>query len=127
MTEDTESNIIKGLIVTIPGADVKAIWEDKAKHHDERAKVYREQLQKLAAADIRPTDKGDEIEVGVAGGKFSNSLSAKNAADDTVDKILKHENSAREARFRARFTDTSKLFRLDNEDLYKLGILHNRY
>ena len=125
MTEDTETNIIKGLIVTIPGADVKAIWEDKGKHHDERAKAYREQLQKLAAADIRPTDKGDEV--GVAGAKFSNSLSAKNAADDAVEAILRHENSAREARFRAKYTDTSKLFRLDNEDLHKLGILHNRY
>ena len=126
MSEDT--NVIKGLQVTIFGAKVRTIWEQKAKYHDGRAEHYRSKLRALKKVDeIAEEDGGGGDEDEALAAKFAGSSSSKSAEQDYRDRVKRHLNDSREALFWAEHTDGTKMYQLGKEELYRLGVLRERY
>jgi hypothetical protein len=102
--------MIEGLKVTILGPELRDIATARADHHDERMRVYADQIESMQANQIEGMQytNGDPIR----------ALKERQAT---------HENESRELRFIAAHIDLAESYLLDRDALRRLGIVTDRY
>lgn len=102
--------MIEGLKVTVAGTELKELCHARAKHHEEREKVYLDQLKRMDEAKIEGMN--------YSGGDPRQALE---------DKATEHKEQSGEMQFIAEHLNTSETYILDHQDLAKLGIRRSGY
>lgn len=102
--------MVEGLKVTIHGAELRKLCEDRAAHHRDRALVYAGEVERMEASKVEGMQytSGDPVRA-------------------LKDKGAMHESSAEEMAFIAEHLDMAEKYLLDMRDLEKLGIVHSRF
>lgn len=103
--------MIEGLKVTIPGAELRQLCEDRAAHHAARVEAYQGQVDSMKSAQVEPMQYsgGDPIK----------------ALEDKRDQ---HQTQGDEMTFIAAHIDTTESYLLDRSDLERIGVVRgSRY
>lgn len=102
--------MIAGLQVTVAGAELVQLADERALHHESRASVYAQQIDNMRSAKVE-------------GMLHSGGDPVKNLEE----RRARHENDAKELRFIARHIDVAETYLLDRGALGRLGIVSDRY
>lgn len=105
--------IIEGLLVTVPGQELKALAWKRATYHRDRAVTYRNQAQALA-------DAGIDAPAFATSGNLDPKVGS-------INKAKEHEQQGDEMDFIAYHIDVTAVYQLDRSDLERLGIVKSRY
>lgn len=111
------SEVIEGLTLHVPGTEVKDLLNKKAAYHRGRAADYQKTYDTLVAV-LGPVDEEDMPKMSSMG--ENDRTKAKNG-------IERHTNNAIEDEFLAAHIVTDAAYRLDTNDLQRLGVLKSRY
>lgn len=103
--------MIEGLKVTVTAEELRGLCEARAKHHRERAQAYAEQVAGFDAAQL----------------ETRHHLSGKNPREVLRDKQREHWEDASELKFIGGHLKGGEEYRLDREDLRKLGLAKDRW
>jgi hypothetical protein len=95
---------------------VQRLLTERAKHYREKSEKYRKTWEALSASI--GTLEEEEVP------KFSSS---RDPRDDAKAGMERNEGKAQESEFLAKWIDTSAIFLLDKDDLYRLGVVESRY
>jgi hypothetical protein len=109
--------MIEGLRVTVPGTEVKALLEERAKYHSQRSSDYRRTWETLSAA-MGSLQEEDMPKMS----SMNNDPVAQAKAG-----IERHTAKEKENTFMAKFVKTEEDFLLGTEDLHRLGVIESRY
>lgn len=99
--------MIEGLKVTVDGEELKKLCHEQAEHHGRRAEHYRSQLATLDS--------------------LTNENSSMRPGEAARNKITEHEASDAELRFIAAHVEDNETYRLNRDDLIRLGIVRSRW
>lgn len=102
--------MIEGLKVSVGGAELAKIANDRADYHAERAATYHVQIESMTAAKVEGMQ--------YSGGDPVKALS---------DRRQQHEGDAAELRFIAAHIDHAETYLLDRPALHRLGIVASQY
>lgn len=102
--------MIEGLKITIGGDELKGLCLKRAEHHQERAKVYSQQIVSMENANVEGMN--------YSGGDPRRAL---------AEKRDQHENESSEMQFISEHLQTNEQYLLDSTALIKLGITKSRY
>jgi hypothetical protein len=103
--------MIEGLKVTVDGQELIELCDKRAKHHRDRAAVYRNQVQVMQENKI----------------EGMHNTSAGDPTQQLSEKAKTHEGDAEEMEFIADHIQSDERYLLGREDLAKLGITRSRY
>ena len=92
--------------MTIPGAELRGLCEERAAHHAERVVVYQQQVDSMKDAKIEAMQ--------YSGGDPVKALQ---------DKRDGHQTQADEMTFIAAHVDVSESYLLDRSDLERIGVV----
>lgn len=111
------SEVIDGLLLHVPGSEVKELLEKKAVYHRGRAADYQKTYDTLVAV-LGPIKEEDMPK-----------LSSYGSDDRSKSKegIERHTLKAQEDEFLAAHIVVGAVYKLDTNDLQRLGVLKNRY
>lgn len=101
--------MIEGIVVTLSGTELKKLCQDRAAHHHKRAKVYAEQIKGMKRNNIEAAQ--------VTGGDPVANLASR---------MDRHTDDAAEMEFVAGHLDLKEKYRLERDDLSRLGICKGR-
>lgn len=102
--------MIEGLKVTINGAELVKLCEQRAEHHRQRAATYESQREQFEANQIE-------------GMGYSNGDPRRTMQE----KASEHANDAAELEFIAKHLDPAERYLLDRNDLHKIGVCKRGY
>ncbi len=108
--------IINGLHVDVPGAELKELMAARLKHHQEKAEFYEVQHKKMAEVDAEMAKEA------AIHSKISNS------AAETIESALKrHQNNIIYYKFMVNHVNVGAIYRLTENELQRLGIQSSYY
>ena len=108
--------MIQGLQVDVKSDELKAIIEERFKHHTDRSEVYAKK-----AEELKKSIAGLEEDLAVS--KVSNG----SAADGLEGKSREHKDKATYYKFLLDHVIQNDVYRLGQEDLKRLGISTHYY
>ena len=103
--------MIEGLKVTVNAEELRGLCVARAKHHRERARAYGEQVASFDAAQLETRSQ----------------YTGKNPREALRDKQREHLDDASELDFIGAHLKADEEYRLEREDLRKLGIAKDRW
>lgn len=101
--------MIEGIAVTVTGTELQQLCEERASHHRKRVKIYADQIKGM---------KRNNIE--------SANLSGGDPIANLESRMDKHVDDAAEMEFTAAHLDLKEKYRLQRDDLARLGICKGR-
>lgn len=110
--------MIEGLKITVPGTEVQRLLSERANYYRSKAERYRKTWEALQAT-MGALDVEEEAP----------KLSSMNRdpREEAKNGMERNEGKAQESEFLAKWIDTSAVFLLDKDDLYRLGVVESRY
>ncbi len=108
--------MIEGLQIDVKSAELKSILQDRHKHHEEKAKGYRNQ-----AAELRKVMKDIEED------RAHSKVSSATPAEQMDRKASEHANKAVYFKFMIDHVVQDDTYRLKQEDLLRLGITDSMF
>jgi hypothetical protein len=115
--EGRKQTVIEGLHVTVPGAEVQRLLQERSAYHEQRSADYRRTHETLSAA-MEAVEQEDMPKL--------SSLNS-DPVSQAQSGMKRHAAKAKQHAFMARFVDTSERFLLDVNDLEFLGVIESRY
>jgi len=101
--------MIEGIVVTLTGTELKKLCKERAAHHRKRAKVYVEQIKNMKRNNIETAN-----------------MSSGDPIANLESRMDKHTDDAGEMEFTAAHLELKEKYRLQREDLARLGICKGR-
>lgn len=111
------SEVIEGLLLQVPGSEVKELLQKKASYHRGRAADYQKTYDTLVAV-LGPIKDEDMPK-----------MSSYGSDDRSKSKegIERHTAKAEEDEFLATHIVVGAMYQLDTNDLTRLGVVKSRY
>ncbi len=106
------STIIDGIICTVSGAELKELCRKRSEYHKNRAEYYLKQFQAIPEED-RSAPSG--------------ASNVKTPAQSMQDRFKTHDSESAELSFTAEHIKLDAEYRLDRQDLVRLGIASSSY
>jgi hypothetical protein len=111
------SQIIEGLHVDVSSTELKLLLLGRLKYHEDKAGFYEKQLVEMKKLDQVMAEEAAQI------GKTSNRSPA-----ESIDGAIKnHKDQAIFYKFVAEHVIEGATYRLDEQDLQRIGVMHQRY
>lgn len=105
----TDSDIIEGVPLDIPGDELSTMLEKVADYHTQRAEDYRTDLERIQAKDEDPA-----IE----------QYSGDNPVEKLESRVQKHRDKAAMRRLQAKYVVPEETYRISKTKVKSLGINH---
>ncbi len=102
--------MIEGIVVTLTGNELKKLCNEHAAHHRKRAKVYAGQIKNMEENQI----------------EAAHNMTAGDPLANLKSRLDSHSDDAAEMKFIAAHLDLKEKYRLQREDLGRLGICKGR-
>jgi hypothetical protein len=102
--------MIEGIVVTLTGNELKKLCNERAAHHSKRAKVYTDQIKSMEENQI----------------EAAHNMTAGDPLANLKSRLDSHSDDAAEMEFIAAHLDLKEKYRLQREDLGRLGICKGR-
>lgn len=102
--------MIEGIVVTLTGTELQKLCKDCATHHRKRAKVYADQIKSM---------KENQIEA-------AHNMTAGDPLANLKSRLDSHTDDASEMEFIAGHLELKEKYRLQRDDLSRLGICKGR-
>lgn len=106
--------LITGIHIDISGDELGALLGTKVMHHDKKAEAYREQALQLTKSDEILADEAEEIQ------KYTSNTQP---ADAMKAQVRHHRDKAIYYRFLLAFVIKGAVYRLDEADLRRIGVI----
>jgi hypothetical protein len=104
--------MITGLHVDVPSAELKILLQKRLEHHQSKVRLYQEQVEKMQQVNAALQQEAEGFHKG----------STRSPEESLRESILKHENHAIYYRFMAEHVIPDETYRLNEQDLMRLGI-----
>lgn len=104
----TDSDVIEGVPLDIPGDELADLLEDVSDYHAERRDKYEDQLERQ-----RQLDADEQSDFTVSG---------QDPVEQLEGKVEKHANKAAMRSLQAEYVNPSKVYRLKKRTIKDLGI-----
>lgn len=111
------SEVIEGLKIDVPAAELKKMLEGRLEYHQAKAKAYEEQQAQLQKV---------EDQLGEEAKKLS-KVSHATVAETLESSIKKHKDQIIYYKFMAEHVIPNKTYRLQEHDLTRLGVQSNHH
>ncbi|MDP1588550.1 MAG: hypothetical protein Q8M07_12445 [Prosthecobacter sp.] len=101
--------MIEGIVVTLTGTELQKLCKECAAHHHKRAKIYAEQINNMKRSNIEAAN-----------------MTNGNPIANLESRMDSHNDNAAEMEFTASHLDLKEKYRLERDDLARLGICKGR-